>query len=187
MLHTVPGFFDLAFCRRCREAMDQGTPEQAEVLGGGIEARPSVRSTTHVDVAPGVLADVERRLDAFRETAARTFGLRLTGREGAGFLRYEAGGFYRPHRDWADDSPWPEAARRRVAVVVFLNGSRAGDGEAGGFEGGTLRLIPDDPGEAVATIEPRAGMLVAFRADTLHEVTAVEHGTRDAVVDWYVE
>lgn len=187
MLHEVPAFADAAFCRRCREAMDQGIREEAEVLADGIEARPSVRSTIHVEVEPAALAEVERRLDAFRETASRVFGLRLTGREGTGFLRYEAGGFYRPHRDWARDSAWPGAARRRVAVVLFLNGSRAGDGEAGAFDGGTLRLIPDDPGRAVVTIEPRAGTLVVFRADTLHEVTLVERGTRDAVVDWYIE
>ncbi len=105
----------------------------------------------------------------------------------AGFLRYETGGFYRPHRDWAPDGPWPGAARRRVAVVLFLNGSTAGDGKAGAFDGGALRLIQDDPGQTVVTVEPKAGMLVAFRADTLHEVARVDRGTRDAVVDWYIE
>ena len=66
---------------------------------------------------------------------------------------------------------WPEAARRSVAVVLFLNGD---------FEGGLLRLFA---GETIE-IAPQAGLLVAFPADLLHEVTVVS-GTRDAVVDWF--
>jgi SM-20-related protein len=185
MVHVVPAFVDPDFCRRCRAAMDRGVPEEAEVLAAGFEAQPEVRSTTHLDVDPAVLDAVERRLDACREAVGQVFGLPLTGREGAGFLRYRPGGFYLPHRDWADDSPWPDAARRRVAVVLFLNGSRRGDPKAGEFEGGTLRLFPEAPGQPPVAVEPRAGTLVAFRADTLHEVTVVERGTRDAVVDWY--
>ncbi len=185
MVQVVPAFFDSGFCRRCRDAMDRGVPEDAEVLAAAIETQPAVRSTTHLEVAPDVLEAVEQRLDDYRHVVARVFGLSLTAREGTSFLRYEPGGFYLPHRDWAEHSPWPAAARRRVAVVVFLNGSRAGDGDAGEFDGGTLRLLPDEPGRWPVDVQPRAGTLVAFRADTLHEVTVVEHGTRDAVVDWY--
>lgn len=185
MVHIVPAFFAPDFCRRCRDAMDRGVPEEAEVLTAGIETRAAVRLTTHVEVVPEVLEAVEARLDACRDAVGETFGLPLTGREGAGFLRYQAGGFYLPHRDWAEHSAWPGAARRRVAVVVFLNGCRAGDGEAGAFEGGTLRLFPDEPGRLPVDVQPRAGTLAAFRADALHEVTVVEHGTRDVIVDWY--
>lgn len=185
MVHTVPAFFGSGFCRWCREAMDMGVPEDAEVLGAGIETRAAVRLTTHVEVAAEVLEAVEARLDACRGTVGEFFGLPLTGREGAGFLRYQAGGFYLPHRDWAEHSAWPGAARRRVAVVVFLNGSRAVAGEAGAFEGGTLRLLPEEPGLVPFDVQPREGTLVAFRADALHEVTVVERGTRDVIVDWY--
>ena len=34
-------------------------------------------------------------------------------------------------------------------------------------------------------VVPRRGMLVAFPATMLHEVTVVRRGVRDAVVDWY--
>jgi predicted 2-oxoglutarate/Fe(II)-dependent dioxygenase YbiX len=116
---------------------------------------------------------------------AGNFGVTLTSREGASFLRYPPGGLYRPHRDRAVVASWPDAARRLVAVVVFLNSSRAID-VAGGFDGGVLRLFAD--GEApFVEVHPRAGTLVAFRADRLHEVTPVRHGTRETIVDWYYE
>ncbi len=82
MLHVVHGFFDPGFCHLCREAMDRGVPEEAEVLAEGIEARPSVRSTTHIEVEPAALAAVEARLDGLLDTVSAAFGLRLTGREG---------------------------------------------------------------------------------------------------------
>ncbi len=183
---VLPGVLGPAFCRSCREAMDRGVPEEAEVLGRGFESHPAVRQTSYVEVAPDVLAMVEAVLDSTREAVAAHFGRRLRGREGPGFLRYGPGGFYRPHRDRADaDGAWPEAARRQVAVVAFLNSAVAADPREGGFEGGILRLLPDGPFTDVVDVVPRAGTVVAFPAERLHEVTPVLSGTRDAVVDWF--
>jgi predicted 2-oxoglutarate/Fe(II)-dependent dioxygenase YbiX len=69
-----------------------------------------------------------------------------------------------------------------LTVILFLESSRDVD-PAGGFNGGVLRLFPEAE-EAPLEIIPRRGMLVAFPADTLHEVTLVESGHRDTVVDW---
>ena len=115
---------------------------------------------------------------------ARHFGLSLTAREGAGFVRYLEGGFYRPHVDRAESPAWPDAARRQVAAVVFLGSSTTAD-EAGCFDGGTLRLYAGDAESALVDVVPRRGTLVAFPATMLHEVTVVQRGVRDAVVDWY--
>jgi len=77
---------------------------------------------------------------------------------------------------------WPGAAHRQLALVVFLNTARdAGDPE--GFTGGVLRLYPDDSGPI--DIAPSEGVLVAFPATVLHEVTRVGDAVRDAVVDWF--
>jgi predicted 2-oxoglutarate/Fe(II)-dependent dioxygenase YbiX len=135
-------------------------------------------------VGPEVLAFVEARLDQERDRIARHFGLALTDREGTGFVRYQSGGFYRPHVDWSDSPAWPDAARRRVAAVVFLNASRAWD-PTGEFDGGVLRLLPDASVGDSADIVPRVGTLVAFPAAWLHEVTTVVGGVRDAAVDWF--
>jgi predicted 2-oxoglutarate/Fe(II)-dependent dioxygenase YbiX len=162
--------------------MDAGVPDPAEVLGAGVSALDQVRRAEMVDVGPDVLALVEARLDQERDRIARHLGVTLEDREGTGFVRYRAGGFYRTHVDWSDSPAWPDAARRRVAAVVFLNTSRAWDPN-GEFLGGVLRLLPDD-GEA-EDIVPRAGTLVAFPATMLHEVTTVSNGVRDAAVDWF--
>jgi SM-20-related protein len=152
--------------------MDTGTIEPAEVLGSGIEQQEDVRRAASLDVDEETIEDVEARLDRGLGRIAAFFGLALTGREGAGFLRYSAGGFYRPHRDRAAVASWPGAMRRRVTAVVFLN--------SGDFTGGILRVGGQD-------IAPEAGMLAAFRAETLHEVTPVVGGVRDTVIDWYLE
>src|SRR5690606_19121568 len=114
------------------------------------------------------------------------FGLPLGDREGCGFVRYPDGGFYTPHRDRAWVDAWPAAARRAIAVVVFLNGCRGGPpdppssargtGDEGTFSGGTLRIYA--AGTAIDVV-PRTGLLAAFRADAWHEVTRVTGGTRD--------
>jgi predicted 2-oxoglutarate/Fe(II)-dependent dioxygenase YbiX len=169
-------------CRACRQAMDTGVAEAAEVLGSGVARLDEVRRADSVEVSDEMVAFVEARLDGARAAVAAHFGLTLTGREGAGFLRYHPGGFYAPHVDWSDSGAWEEAAARRVAAVLFLGSSRDLD-PGGAFTGGVLRLYPD--GAAPIDVVPRCGMLVAFRATTLHEVTAVEGGVRDAVVDWF--
>jgi predicted 2-oxoglutarate/Fe(II)-dependent dioxygenase YbiX len=126
---------------------------------------------------------LDDRLDLMRPAMVRHFGVPLTGREGLSIVRYPAGGFFRRHRDRASVPSWPAAARRRIAVVVFLSSSRAADAE-GAFSGGALRLFRERSSDST-DIHPRMGMLVAFPASTAHEVTVVEGGVRDVLVDWY--
>ena len=180
--------------------MDAGVGEDAEVLQAGEEAaaaQVTIRFATGVEVAAGALSAIETALDAVRPTLEAFFDRPLVEREGSGFLRYGPGGHYRPHRDWAEVAGWPGAARREVAVIVFLNSGRAAN-MPGEFDGGWLRLYPGDaadetggpagptasPGAATLDIVPRAGTLVAFLARQWHEVTPVTAGTRDVVVDW---
>ena len=170
-LYRHPGFLAPGDCLRLRRGMDAGTSEDAEILGETVERQQAVRRAATIEVAPWLLAEVEERLDAVRPAVAEFFSRPLTGREGCGFVRYATGGFYRPHRDRATVQSWPDAARRAVALVVFLNAD---------FEGGLLRLF----GAETIDVTPQAGLLVAFPADLLHEVTLVR-GTRDAVVDWF--
>ena len=177
------GFLADDECLACVWAMDAGVREESEVLGDDAEARYDIRRAETIEVERAVLALVEERLDRYRDRVARHFDLTLTAREGAGFVRYTEGGFYQPHIDWADTPAWPGAARRQVAAVVFLGSSAAVD-EGGCFEGGTLRLYPDGTGTPF-DVHPRRGMLAAFPATMLHEVTVVHRGVRDAIVDWY--
>ena len=169
-------FFDRDTCERVRAAMDAGRSDAAEVLTDGIIADAAVRRTASIEVDAETLMMVERALDTALPSLAAWAGVPLAQREGAGFLRYPPGGFYRSHCDRADIDDWPDAAHRRITIVVFLNDD---------FSGGVLRLMPD--AEPPRDITPRGGRLVAFDAETLHEVLPVVGGTRDTVVDWFLD
>jgi predicted 2-oxoglutarate/Fe(II)-dependent dioxygenase YbiX len=179
---TLDGVLDADRCRWVRTAMDATAGERAQVLNDG-EGRLAI----DVDVSDDVIDFVESRLDAQRDRIAAFFRMALRGREGAGFLRYEAGGFYGPHVDRAEMPSWPDAARRAVTIVLFLNSSREAD-PTGGFSGGCLRVFGScvsGLAESHRDVVPKAGMLVAFPSSTAHEVMPVVDGCRDAVVDWF--
>jgi len=157
--------------------MDEGEIEPAEILPvvGAAAHREDVRHAASIDVNDEALAEVEANLERSRETLARFFDIALTSREGPGFLRYSAGGFYKPHRDRAPSSVWPDAERRRLTLVLFLNDD---------FHGGELRLRPERASPVV--IHPRTGTLIAFDAAVVHEVLPVTEGRRYTVVDWWL-
>jgi predicted 2-oxoglutarate/Fe(II)-dependent dioxygenase YbiX len=175
-------------CLNIRSAMDRGIAEPAEVLDTGATLDVSARRATSIDVDPVTLDLVEAMLDRARRAIGVACRIAPVGREGAAFLRYEPGGFYRRHRDRAADAEWPGAARRLISVIVFLNSSSC-DPAPGEFGGGELVMCPELPsGKATAELEtvvPRHGTLVAFDASMPHEVYPVRGGTRDVIVDWY--
>jgi len=178
---TLDGALDADRCRWVRAAMDAAACRTAEVL----DDRHDGRRAMDVEVSDDVIAFVESCLDARREEIAAFFDTPLCGREGAGFLRYEAGGFYGPHVDRAETPSWPDAARRAITIVLFLNSSREANA-SGEFSGGCLRLFPDGTTGAHVDVLPKEGTLVAFLSCTPHEVTSVTTGgCRDAVVDWF--
>ena len=175
-------FWSAEECQAIRTDMDRGAADPAEILEDTIEYRDHVRRTLSIEVPEATLEWVERDLEGARARLEALSGMTLGVREGTGFLRYLPAGFYRPHRDKGDLPSWPGASQRQLAVVVFLTTARDG-GDAEGFTGGVLRLYPEkgDPIDIV----PVEGLLVAFPATTLHEVTRVGDAVRDAVVDWF--
>jgi predicted 2-oxoglutarate/Fe(II)-dependent dioxygenase YbiX len=181
-IFIAPDVLDAPSCRRVQAAMDAGTPEPAEVLADGFERQHDVRRATQIDVAEPVLAMVDAALDAVRIPIASFYGLVLQSREGVSFMRYETGGFYKPHVDRAHVPSWPLTERRQITMVLFLESSREVE-PSGGFNGGILRLFPED-GDPIE-IAAKGGTLVAFPASMPHEVTRVTAGRRDTVVDWF--
>jgi len=176
------GFLTPDECADVRWAMDRGASDPAEILEDTVEYQDDVRRTLSIEVDRTTLRTVERSVEEARGRLTEMSGMTLGVREGTGFLRYLPGGFYRPHRDRGDLPSWPGAAHRQLAVVVFLGTSQAA-GDSEGFTGGVLRLYPDQA-EPV-DIEPVEGLLVAFPATTLHEVTRVGDAVRDVLVDWF--
>ena len=168
--------------------MDRGLAVPAEVLDSEIVVDDGVRRVSDIEVDRSTLAVVELKLESARPAIEAYHGLPIVEREGPSFLRYGPGGFYRRHCDQAAEATWPDAVRRQVSLVIFLNSSRSVP-EPNEFSGGELVMFPEEsvglPASEPIEIVPLEGSLVAFRAATAHEVRPVYGGVRDVIVDWF--
>jgi SM-20-related protein len=143
---------------------------------------PTVRKVTRVQVSSETRTRITSRLrDRFAELEAH-FGAALAELEEPQFLRYEPGDFFVAHQDGNTPLIYDESRFRRVSVVVFLS-LRADEPAAGTYGGGQLVFHGSYPQIDVRVIPAsnRPGTLVAFRAETTHEVTMVTHGVRYSI------
>ncbi len=118
---------DDATCRRVQAAMDVGVREPSEVIEDEMSLVEDVRRASHIEVTPAIFELIDAHLDAQRDAIAAFFDWPLEGREGVNVLRYDAGGFYKPHVDRADLPAWPPAAQRAFTVILFLESAREAD------------------------------------------------------------
>jgi len=179
------GFLDARTCIRVAAEMRAATGLPATVYGRGESGTTEerVRRTTRVAPAPGTEELLRRLLLGRMGVFGEHFGLRLAECEELQFLRYEVGGFFVAHQDGNTGLLRSEREARKISVVVFLN-DRAGSPTEGAYCGGPLVFHPRGAG-APFHLSGEAGTLVAFRAETTHEVMPVTHGERFTVVSWY--
>jgi SM-20-related protein len=181
-------FLDAATCGRIIDAMvaDGGGAAEVTSTDGTMSVDQSIRHTREValddDHHDRIAVQVNRLLPELERWA----GGALEPCDELSGLWYPPGAFYRPH---VDARRVPDACgmhRRRVSIVIFLNGG-PGD-ETRPFSGGRLRLYglldEERPADVGIDIEPERGTLVAFRSSIWHEVTPVESGNRFTVVTW---
>jgi SM-20-related protein len=109
----------------------------------------------------------------------------LDGVEEPQFLRYGPGDYFVAHQDGNTPLVYDESRFRKVSVVIFLSAqSEYPTPET--FCGGALVLHGSvGQGEPPVTLAPAPGTLVAFPAETTHEVLPITHGERLSVVSWY--
>jgi predicted 2-oxoglutarate/Fe(II)-dependent dioxygenase YbiX len=185
-------------------------------LDGGICARlceemrdaPSVPGTVrdHADVytvdectrrtrVARVSGDSERlvldRLHALVPELQRHFQVGADTWRAPQFLVYGPGDFFRAHKDSSDAPDAGVIARnRRVSTVIFLN-TRSDAPAPGTYGGGELTfygLLADRRlRDAGLPLSHEVGLLVAFRPETVHAVTAVTHGERYTIATWLVD
>lgn len=144
--------------------------------------KPGTRKSLSVDVPAELDRLVRGQLDARRLDLARHFDVTLESYETPQYLLYEPGGFFRPHADARRDV---DSHGRLVSVVIFLSTP----GAHHDYEGGELRLFnlieePRWQGIGLGSDAER-GLLIAFRSDTVHEVTPVTRGLRCAIATWF--
>ncbi|MGH9409297.1 MAG: 2OG-Fe(II) oxygenase [Vicinamibacterales bacterium] len=179
-------FLDADSCCRLIVEVSAAPPEPSRVVRNGVDhvLDEETRKTISARVDPPTRREMRARLAAATPDLERHFDMPLGPCEAPGFLIYNAGAFFSPHRDAGPDDP-PDIRRRSISAIVFLNAPSADSG----YEGGELRfhrLLDGDPWEACPlTFDAEPGMLVAFRSETLHEVRPVILGRRFTVVTWF--
>ncbi len=190
-LFLVRDFLEPALCAAVREEAraSAGHPAPVYLEGADGLVHEDVRRTTSLEVSAATAAEVGRRLLDLRAGIGEHFGLSLGDCEPPQFLRYREGDFFVRHQDGdTDQLEFDHLRVRKVSVVIFLNGG-SGEAAPGTFGGGELLIYRAEgatlPGPVVFPVRGEPGLLVAFRADTLHEVTPVTRGERFTVVSWF--
>ena len=148
---------------------------------GAVDER--VRRTTRLSPPVGIDELVRRLLRARAGALGEYFGLSLGELEEPQFLRYEAGGYFVAHQDGNTGLLRSEREERKVSLVVFLN-SQTETPAPDVYSGGSLVFHPRGAAEPFR-LTGEAGTLVAFRAETTHEVEPVTGGERFTIASWY--
>jgi SM-20-related protein len=178
---------DVAALEQIRREMAAARGDPATVLGPSAEQRvaSSARRATQVPVSESARAIVVDRLARLRPRVAAYLGRRLDSIEEPQFVRYGPGDYFVAHQDGNTPLVVDDSRLRRVTVVIFLSAQSAHPAPET-FCGGSLVLHGGFGQDARhVTVTPAAGMLVAFPAETTHEVLPITHGERLTVVSWY--
>jgi SM-20-related protein len=188
-LYLVRNFLNMQICGEIIAELARATEAPAAVYGrgeaDGVDER--VRKVARLMPSTELFERVRQRLlDALKEVGAH-FGISLRGCEDPQFLRYRVGDFFVAHQDGNTGLLLSEREQsRRVSVVILLN-SQSEIPLAGSYGGGSLVFSEWRPGRSQGqySLAGEAGTLVAFPAETTHEVTPVLWGERHSIVSWY--
>ena len=171
----IPDVLEPALCRALLDHFEQA-------CGGGDDSHVLVlehgRQTPRIDPdiklrreSPIRDAALEAAVDARMRRRVlpemlRVFQFGVSRRDPFKLLAYPQGaGYFRPHRD----NDTPDVAHRRFAISVNLN--------AGAYRGGAFRFPEFGP----HPYAPSTGAVLVFSCSLLHEVLAVEAGTRHSL------
>src|SRR5712671_2625398 len=186
-LMEIGSFLDAAACAELQAELRQAGGRRATVLGQSAAAsvQPLVRSTTRAAVPPATRERVMRLLWEHKAAIEQHFGLALGPCEEPQFLRYLPGDFFVAHQDGNTPLVFDQSRFRKISVVIFLS-RRSEDPSPDTYGGGSLVFHGPYPDFSLRVpVAPAPGTLVAFRAETTHEVTPVIHGERITIVSWY--
>jgi SM-20-related protein len=189
-LLLAPQFLDEATCNKIIEETHGASHAPATVYGrndsGSVDER--TRRTTRLTVLKSTIDSITGLLLQYKPEVERHFAVVLNGCEDPQFLRYELGDFFVAHQDGNTGLiQLGTDADRKISVVIFLNGQTTKP-IARGYCGGSLKFSDyrAEPGYREFELSGEPGLLVAFRAETTHEVTPVTAGERYSIVSWYV-
>jgi SM-20-related protein len=188
---TKRNFLD---AQTCRELIDEArsapsTRAPLYIRRSEETIHETIRKTTSFHPSDTTLAQVHEQLLNERAALEQHFGQSLTDCEQPQFLRYEPGDFFVRHQDGnTEQLEFDHLRVRRISLIVFLN-DYAPEPQENCYSGGALNLYesndtsPNGPGPSPLLGE--TGLLVAFTADTFHEVAPVVSGERFTIITWF--
>jgi len=183
-LFLLRNFLDAETCAKLRTELIEAPTTQAPVYIQGTEGlvHENVRKTTSVHPADETFTDVHERLLQQLPALEQHFGEALHDCERPQFLRYRVGDFFVRHQDGnTRQLDFDHLRVRRISIVVFLNGFSV-EPQDGCYSGGVLKF---DDQDRRFDLEGETGLLVAFTADTFHEVLPVTSGERFTIISWF--
>jgi predicted 2-oxoglutarate/Fe(II)-dependent dioxygenase YbiX len=183
-LLIVRDFFDAKTCGDLIHEMRRAPVNAALTYGKGEAAvDETIRRARHISPPAESVLYVKQRLAQQRPNLEKHFAIELGGFEEPQFLDYRVGDFFVAHQDGNTGLINLESdRRRRISITIFLNTQSPEHHD--GYTGGSL-VLSDWRSGAREELIGHAGMLVAFRSETTHEVMPVTHGERHAIVTWY--
>jgi SM-20-related protein len=184
----VRDFFNAQMCEAIIAEMRSAESGPAAIHGGSTSVDARVRKAARVMPSAETIGLVRRRLLECKDQIGEHFQIVLRDCEEPQFLRYQVGDFFVAHQD--GNTPLLRLDRDRVrlvSAVIFLS-QESTSPAPGTYCGGSLVFsgpLVDPSYRKTETVAGEAGKLVAFRAETTHEVTSVTHGERHSIVCWY--
>lgn len=188
-LYLDSEFLDARSCAQMVKELGDVPQNPAAVYGShaGGSVDEAMRKTIRLLPSATTVEHITAKLIKAREAIAAHFGIDLTQAEEPQFLRYEVGDFFVAHQDGNTGLMLSERERfRKISVVIFLN-QQSEVREESSYSGGSLVFTEWRPGRTHGeySLVARPGTLVAFPAETTHEVRPVTHGQRYSIVSWY--
>lgn len=186
-LLEIRDFLDAAACEALRAELRRADGGRATVLGQSAagSVQPQIRSATRAAVPAGTRERIMRPLRERKGAIEQHFGMALGECEKPQFLLYQTGDFFVAHQDGNTPLIYDQSRFRKISVVIFLS-AQSPEPSPETYGGGSFVFHGPYSGPSLRVpMAPAPGTLVAFRAETTHEVTPVTHGERFTIVSWY--
>ncbi len=186
-LFLLRNFLDADTCAQLRAELAAAPTTQAPVYIQGTEGlvHENVRKTTSLHPARETFSTIHARLLEQQSALEQHFGETLHDCEPPQFLRYQKGDFFVRHQDGnTRQLDFDHLRVRRISIVVFLNDHSDEPGD-GSFTGGVLNFYDEADQSMTFGLEGETGLLVAFTAETFHEVLPVTSGDRFTIISWF--
>jgi SM-20-related protein len=190
-LYLCPHFLDPEVCQSIRLEADSSPITKAPVYIEGETGvvHETIRKATSFHPCEETVSFVYNEMVKQMPALDEYFGIHLNDCEQPQFIRYQPGDFFVRHQDGSTEQMDFDHLRvRRISIVVFLNAASQ-SADDGGYTGGSLNFYSSWEGPQttppVRSTAGETGLLIAFRADAIHEVVPVTKGERFTIVNWF--